>query len=298
MTTAACDLIVVTGKGGVGKTTVAAALGLAQADRGRRVLIAEVAARTDVARAFGQRDGTGRPRTVAAGVDQLSIDPGRALEAYLRQQLPRMVAEVLARSRVFQPLTAAAPGLAELLSIGQAWDLTSAGHRRAYDVVILDAPAGGHGLALLGAPRTYARVARGGPIRRQAAAIDAMLRDRARTAIVAVATPETLAVNETVAIRAALEGELAMRLDAIVVNRLLPPPLRAADAAALREAPADPAITSALWLDVAARTQREELARLRRACGGVPVATLPRRFVDDLDDAALRDFAQRLRAAP
>jgi anion-transporting ArsA/GET3 family ATPase len=296
--TAAHDLIVVTGKGGVGKTTVAAALGLAQADRGRRVLIAEVAAREDVALAFGQRDGSAQPRSVAAGVDQVSIDPGRALEAYLRQQLPRMVAGALVHSRVLEPLTAAAPGLAELLSIGQVWDLTTAGRGRAYDVVVLDAPAGGHGVALLGAPHTYARVARGGPVRRQASEIEAMLRDPARTAIVAVATPETLAVNETVAMRATLADELALRLDAIVVNRLLPPPLPATDAATLRDAPADPAITSALWLDLAARTQRVELARLRGACGGIPVSTLPRCFVDDLDDATLRDFAQRLRETP
>jgi anion-transporting ArsA/GET3 family ATPase len=290
------DLIVVTGKGGVGKTTVAAALALAQAGRGRRVLVAEVAARADVARAFGRRDGNARIAALAPGIDHVSIDPGRALQAYLHQQLPGIVAEVLARSRVFQPLTTAAPGLAELLSIGQVWDLTRDGHRRAYDVVVLDAPAGGHGLALLGAPRTYARVARGGPVRRQATAIDAMLRDPGRTAIVVVATPEVLAVNETLAIRRTLRDELAMTLAAVVVNRLLPPPLRAADAETLRHAPTDPAITSALWLDVAAHTQRAELARLRRACVDVSVATLPRRFVDDLGDDALRDFAGRLRA--
>jgi anion-transporting ArsA/GET3 family ATPase len=295
---AAHDLIVVTGKGGVGKTTVAAALGLAEADRGRRVLIAEVGGREDVALAFGQRDGSAQPRSVAAGVDQVSIDPAQALEAYLRQQLPRMVAGALARGRVLQPLTAAAPGLAELLSIGQVWDLTTAGRGRAYDVVVLDAPAGGHALAVLGAPRTYARVARGGPVRRQASAIEAMLRDPARTAIVAVATPETLAINETVAMRATLEDELALRLHAIVVNRLLPPPLSADDAAALRDAPPDPAITSALWLDLAAQTQRVELARLRGGCGGIPVSTLPRCFIDDVDDATLRDFARRLRETP
>jgi len=289
------DLVVVTGKGGVGKTTVAAAWALAEADRGRRVLVAEVAAREDVALLLGQGGGIPQTRTLAVGLDHLSIDPGRSLEAYLRQQLPRVAAEFLARSRVFQPLTAAAPGLSELLSIGQVWDLTTAGRGHTYDVVVLDAPAGGHGLALLGAPGTYARIARGGPVRRQAAAIDAMLRDPARTAIVAVATPETLAVNETAAIRTTLEKELSMSLHAIVVNGLLPPPLRAADAATLRDAPADPAISSALWLDLAARTQRVELDRLRRTCGGIPMSILPRRFRDDLDDAALRGFARRLR---
>lgn len=292
------DLVVVTGKGGVGKTTVAAALGLAEAQRGRSVLIAEVAARQDVALALGQDDDGAHTRTLAADVDHVSIDPERALEAYLRQQLPRVVAELLARSRVFQPLTAAAPGLAELLTIGQVWDLTAAGRGHAYDVVVLDAPAGGHGLALLGAPRTYARLARGGPVRRQAAAIDAMLRDPARTAIVAVAAPETLAVNETLAIRTTLEDELAMRLDAIVVNGLLPPPLPATDAATLRASPADPAIASALWLDLAARTQSVELDRLRRTCGAVPMSTLPRHFGDDIDDPTLRDFARRLRTTP
>src|SRR3982751_2427470 len=114
-------LVVVTGKGGVGKSTVAAALGLAAARRGRRTIIAEVARRDDVSRVLG---GTGlHEDELAPGLHHISIDPEEAMEEYLADQLPsRALAEVLLSSRGFSYFTAATPGLRELLTVGKVWE--------------------------------------------------------------------------------------------------------------------------------------------------------------------------------
>jgi anion-transporting ArsA/GET3 family ATPase len=147
---------------------------------------------------------------------------------------------------------------------------------------------------VLSAPSHYARVAHGGAVQRQAAAVAATLRDPRHTAIVLVATPEELAVNETIDLQRALADDLGMTIERVVVNRVLPAPFADAEAAALQAAPADPAIASALWLHRAASAQQRQLTRLRAAVGAVPLRTLALRF-DGLDGAdALRAIAESL----
>ena len=150
------ELLVVTGKGGVGKTTVAAALALAAVRAGRRVIVAEVAARDDVARVLGGEAAPFAERELPGGVHHISIDPEQAFEEYLRDQLPGPMASLLIASRSMALLAAATPGLRELLSIGKVWELAQVARRtpgrEPYDLVILDAPATGHGVAILQAP--------------------------------------------------------------------------------------------------------------------------------------------------
>src|SRR3954451_725300 len=231
-------LLVVTGKGGVGKSTVAAALGMAATARGLRTIVAEVAARDDVSRALG---GPGAPvfqeRDLGAGLHHISIDPESALEEYIKDQLPRGVADLLAASRMFSYLVAATPGLRELLTVGKVWELAQPDRRtpgaHPYDLVILDAPATGHGVAVLTAPGTFATAARMGPVARQGGRIHAMLADPEQTGIVAVATAEEMPVNETLTLRAALRDELGQEVAAAVVNGVLPSRFRGAEVAAL-----------------------------------------------------------------
>src|SRR2546423_13207852 len=166
-------LLFVTGKGGVGKTTVAASLGLLAARRGRRAIVCEVAEQERMSRAFGAKGVGYRESQLAPGLFAFSVNPERAKEEWLHFQLRSgTLAGVLGHSRMFQYLTAAAPGLSELVTIGKVWELAQLQRKSAkaspYDLVIVDAPATGHGLAMLRAPRTYADIARVGPIRRQA----------------------------------------------------------------------------------------------------------------------------------
>ena len=149
-------LVLVTGKGGVGKTTIAAALGLAAARRGKRVIVCEVAAQQRLPAMLGQPDADGAEQELAPGLFAVAVDPERTKEEWLRYQLRSdTLAGLLGGSRVFQYLTAAAPGLTELVTMGKVWDLAQLERRTegaVYDLAIVDAPATGHGLAMLRAP--------------------------------------------------------------------------------------------------------------------------------------------------
>jgi anion-transporting ArsA/GET3 family ATPase len=273
-------LLFVTGKGGVGKSTVAAALGALAAAEGRRVVVAEVARRADVEHAV-----------LAAGADHVSIDPQDAMEEYLVDQLPRPLAELLKSSRAFGYLAAATPGMRELLTAGKLWELAQDVRRtpgaQPYDLVVVDAPATGHGIALLEAPGTFAAAAKVGPIARQGGVIAAMLSDPAQTAVVAVTTAEEMPVNETLALRDGLRDRIGLDPALVVVNGLRPDRFTTAEADRLAAdgAREHPAVAAALVLHAQAREQRAQLGRLRRRIDA-PTVTLPY-LPDAVDVAAL-----------
>lgn len=295
------SLLVVTGKGGVGKSTVAAALGLAADRRGLRTIVVEVAARDDLSRALGESDAadTYAERAVSDRLHHISIDPQRAMEEYLRQELPiGALAALLARSRVFTALSAATPGLRELLTVGKVWELAQPKRRtrgsRPYDLVVLDAPATGHGLAMLQAPRTFASVARVGPVAQQGRAVASFLGDSRRTAVLAVSTAEEMPVAETLELRARLREQLGLELSLAVVNAVVPHRFSVADERTLRAAPPSPARHAALFAATWARHQRKHISSLRRGLGRVPLVTLPFVFESALDAAALERLSREL----
>src|SRR4051794_13875642 len=220
-------LLVVTGKGGVGKTTVAAALGLKAAREGRRTIVCEVAEQERLAGMFGAPPLGHSEHELAPGLFGISIDPERSKEEWLRYQLrSATVAGLLGHSRFFQYLTAAAPGLTELVTIGKVWELAQLQRKDAkaspYDLVIVDSPATGHGLAMLRAPRTFADVARVGPINRQAGKIHRFIADPGSTGVLVVALAEEMPVNETLDFAGRLRDEMGMAIDEIVVNAIYP----------------------------------------------------------------------------
>jgi len=293
-------LLVVTGKGGVGKSTVAGALGMAASRRGLRTIVVEVAARDDVSGVLGSSDAArARARQASGGLcAHLSIDPQRAMQEYLREQLPvGALATLLSRSRVFAALTAATPGMRELLTMGKVWELAVHGDGRGgppYDLVVLDAPATGHGLAMLQSPRTFASVARVGPVAKQAREISSFLRDERRTAVLAVAMAEEMPVTETLELRAQLKEQLRLDLAQIVVNAVITHRFSERDRRTLRAAPPSPARHAALFAAGWASRQRAQIARLRRDARDVGLVTLPFVFDSALDAAALEALSLEL----
>jgi anion-transporting ArsA/GET3 family ATPase len=297
-------LVFVTGKGGVGKTTVAAALGVAAARAGKRTLVCEVADQERLAAAFGIPPAGFSEVEVEPGLSAFSVNPDDAIAEWLRYQLrSRTLAGLLGGSRIFQYLAAAAPGLAEMVTIGKLWELAQLERRTPrsapYDLVIVDAPATGHGLALLRAPRTFADIARVGPIHRQAGIIEGFLRDPRRTAVVAVALAEEMPVSETLDLERRLAAELDIGLERVLVNAVLPDRLSAAEARAVEAATAagSPAASAALASSLAAhagaRAQRAQLGRLRRGLSA-PTSTLPHLLTSDAGRADLERLADTL----
>ena len=297
-------LVVVTGKGGTGKTTVAAALGLAAAAAGRRAIVCETGRQARVPALFGQAAGhPGEEVALESGLWATTIDPQEALEEWLGRQLPRRLVHVLVGSGAFGAFVGAAPGARELLTITKAWEL---GQRerwrkgaRGYDVVILDAPATGHGVGLLRTPRTFAEIARVGPIAAQARHVDEAIGDPAQTGCVAVALPGELPVTETLELEERMTQRLGRGLDAIIVNGVWPRRIARPDlerlAAADGRVPA-PAAHAARAAAARVRTQQAQLARLRREAQA-PVHPLPFVFTRHLGLEDVRALSERLARA-
>src|SRR5438093_893916 len=192
--------VVVTGKGGVGKTTVTAALAQAAAASGRRVLAIEVGRGSLGSLLGGLRLGA-EPTRVRAGLAAASLEPEALLGDFVAGVLRfRVLARRLLESTSFQVLAAAAPGLGEFLVLHRllGWVEARRGRRPLHDLVIVDAPASGHSLPLLAAPHTLGALARLGPVAELLARLQRLIADPGATLVCVVTTPEELAVRETV----------------------------------------------------------------------------------------------------
>jgi anion-transporting ArsA/GET3 family ATPase len=312
-------LLVVAGKGGVGRTTIASAIGLLAADRGLRTLVVEVSRQDRLPELFGlAAQGAGVETELREGLWSLSIDPDRALLEWLQALGGRVSGRLLASSSTFQYFTAAAPGARELISMVKIWELTQSRrwHGRAvgYDLVVLDAPATGHALGMLQSPRTFGAIARVGPIAAQAQHVQALLGDPARCGYLAVAQGTAMAVTETVELDAGLRRELDRRLHTVIVNAVLPQRFTAAELARLAQldygVPAPRAGTgapkrrragdsvtrsaalAARAVHQRARYQHNQIARLRRR--RFQVVSIPFQFRPELDLPAVTRIAEHL----
>jgi hypothetical protein len=286
-------LVLVAGKGGVGRTTVAAALGLAAARRGKRTIVCEVAGQERVSSTIAHHAAGFHETELAPSLYAISIDPQASLEQFLADQVgSRRLAGVLFHNRLFDYLAAATPGLRELATIGKVWELAQLDRPRrrgaAYDLVIVDLPATGHGLGALRTARTFGDVARVGPVRRRADLIDSFIRDRESTAVVSVALAEEMPVAETIEFASALDRDLGLGIDLAVVNAVLPERFSAAEAEEIARVDGGhgaPGVAAALHAALSehrrARSQRAHLRRLRGALDA-DVVTLPYLFQPDL----------------
>ena len=280
-------LVVVTGKGGVGKSTVALALGLAAARSGKRTILCEVANQEHLSHVFERNEVGFREVEMVENLWAISIDPDESMREYVLLQLKvKAMRDLLFRSRIFNYLAAATPGLRELVTIGKIWELAlddrkvRSGH--SYDLVIVDAPATGHGVGFLQTPRTFADIAKVGPIRQQAETLDKFIRDPKRTGTVVVALPEEMPVNETAQLERSLADDVGVEVDRIYCNGLYPERFSQKETeriAATGEADGlSPAAQAACRAAVTeahrSSDQREQLARLRENVRA-PVVELP-----------------------
>jgi anion-transporting ArsA/GET3 family ATPase len=298
-------LIFVTGKGGVGKSTVAAALGLLGARYGLRTMIAELSSQQRVQRLFDHYGQQFEEVQLAPGLFTISIDPEHAMDEYLRVK-GGALGHALGSSRMFQAFAMATPGMRELLSIGKVWELAQL-HRRTqgaapYDLVIVDAPATGHGIGLLRTPRTFAEIARVGPIAHQGRTIAETIADRDFTGVVAVATPEEIPVNETLFLCEALERE-RLAVDLVVLNAVYPVRFSANEIDELAEALdrsrsqlSRSALRAALAEHARAENQREQQDRLKAEVNGRCVE-LPYVFAEQLARPEVEVLADSLQLA-
>lgn len=291
----ASRLLIVAGKGGVGKTTVAASLGAAAARSGIATLLVEIEGKHGLARLFGHEaldtDDTevtpADPRTGQAALMARTIRPDVALLDYFADHGLTAFGKTLTRMHVLDTLATSTPGLKDLIVMGKIKQLA---HSHPAELLIVDAPASGHAISFLRAAHGLQAGVETGPIRRQADEVVAMLTDPARAQVLLVTLAEETPVNELVETAYALEDEVGVRLGPCVVNAIHPAPAALTPVgvehrpAAGRRLPAGvPAAAEAAnrWWGTRCEAEAEQLGRL---LADLPLErlTLSRRFTTRL----------------
>ena len=295
-------LVIVTGKGGVGKTTVTAALARAAAGAGRRVLAVEVG-RGSLGSLLGAPRLRGEPTRIEPGLAAATIEPEEALREFVEGVLRfRVLARRLLESTSFQVVAAAAPGLPEFLVLHRLFGWVGARRlgRPVHDLIVVDAPASGHSLPLLSAPRTLGALARLGPIADLLGKIERLLADPASTLVCVVTTPEELAVRETVELHRELSQRLGLAVAPPIVNALPPRRFGGDDAEALDRLEAacgpHPYLRAARFHIERRRQAESQVAALRRALGAAPLR-LPFLFTAPDAPAGVATLAAELAAS-
>jgi anion-transporting ArsA/GET3 family ATPase len=216
-------ILIVSGKGGVGKTTVSAALALVAARTGRKVCVAEVDRKGSLAKLLGGEPVGYEPEELSPGVWGMGIVPEDALAEYLDVQYHmKRISRLFTNTHFVDYITTAAPGLKDILVLGKVWYLEqgprSGGTKHAFDTIIVDAPAAGHMLTFLAAPMGLANMVGVGPVKRQSDWLVEMLRDPKRTRVHLVTLPEEMPVSETVETFNALQTGIGIDAGTVFAN--------------------------------------------------------------------------------
>ena len=307
-------LVILSGKGGVGKSTLGMALALAARERGKRVLLVEVDAPREAARALGAGPVGSRVTEIKPGLSTVNLDPATVMDEYVRHtvRIEMFVRRILA-SPIYRRFFAAAPGLPELMVLGKIMTLEEArdgwSRKPRYDLLLVDAPATGHGLSFLKVPLAASLAVPVGPVGSNARRILKLLRDRKRTALAIVTIPEEMAVVEALEFHRLAVEEVGIHAAAVFLNACHEArftPAQEAEILALGARGAQGRVAPGVSLPgalLAARRQirRRKLTRfyetrLRRALP-LPLVSLPYLFGEPQGAEALKTLARRIEAA-
>jgi anion-transporting ArsA/GET3 family ATPase len=213
-------LIFVTGKGGVGKTTIAAALAWLAAVRGKRTLVCEIDAKGNLADFYETGPIRFEEREIAPRLWAMSMDTEASLKQYLSLQLKMpLVTRMGPLTKMFDFVASAAPGVREIVTVGKlCWEVKE----KHYDTIVVDASASGHIVSQLAAPQAINQLVQVGLVRQQTGWMLDILGDPDQTGLLVVATPAEMPVSETLELTTRLHDETNVDLAAVVVNRVLP----------------------------------------------------------------------------
>jgi Mrp family chromosome partitioning ATPase len=295
-------LLILSGKGGVGRTTVAAALARAAVRAGKRVLVAQMDSPERLGRLLGHPGGIGAEVTpVSERLDAVNMTPKAAMRQYGLMVLRyETLYRTMFENKAVQGFLAAVPGLDAYAMLGKAWWHTTeqAEGLARYDLVILDGPASGHTATMLRIPQAITEAMPKGPLARDAVAMNALFRDPERTAFVIVTLAEDLPARETAELARIARDSLALPLGPLVVNGLPPAgPLRSEMQEVLARAPrtGDAALDATLAgaaLMTARRREAEEVLTTLGRDPGLPMIELPRLPTTDLGPAEIDELAR------
>jgi Mrp family chromosome partitioning ATPase len=311
----ASRVVIVAGKGGVGKTTVTATLARAAARLGLRPLIIELEGKSGLATMFGREPLDYAEVEVAAGDEEAGVapvvartlTPDDALIEYLNDTGLKRLSKRLLTSGVVDMVATAIPGIRDIIVLGKVKQIEramAAGDAEAPDVVLIDAPAAGHAISFLRSAQGLVDAVRVGPIRSQAVDVQAMLSDARRAQVVLVTLPEETPVNELVETAFSLEDEVGVSLGPVVVNGLYPlvdgldvDPAEAAASAgtSLRKGEADVLAEAASFRRHRIDLQASQVARLAEQLP-LPQVHLPFLFRAEIDPEGIDGLADALLA--
>ena len=297
-------LIVVAGKGGVGRTTVAAALALAGARRGKRVLLAQTKSKERLGHLLGRAAIGEEIVRIDERLSAVNMTPEAALREYGMMILrSTLIYKAVFENKVARAFIRAIPGVEDYSMLGKVWfHTTEMEHGRPrFDLVILDGPATGHILTLLSIPQAIIEAVPEGPLTRDAHLARSLMTDPARTQVVLVTLAEEMPVNESVELAGKIRSRVGMHLGPLIVNQLYPPRFVAGPSAqALAQLPErmdegliGPLLTRARIAQRRRALNDRYLEKLRGALD-LPQVQLPYLFAPDFNRAAVEDLSRRL----
>jgi anion-transporting ArsA/GET3 family ATPase len=297
-------LLVVTGKGGVGKSTVSAALALLASRRGKRVLVCEVNAQESVAPMLGAPPSGSVAREVLPGLSTINVTPAEAMREYgLAVVKFRTIYDAVFENRAVRYFLRVIPALTELVLLGKILNETRAqeGGRWRWDLVIMDAPATGHAVQLLRVPAALIDTVPAGPLRRDAEWMRDLLVDPAWSSLSIVTLPEEMPVNEAIEFDAQARGILGIPRGVLFVNAMLENRFADAERAELDRLegaapPLGPAVRAARLYGARAQ-QSVRCAERARSAFDLPVVDLPLLVEQPWGSAAIERIAAAISGA-